>query len=169
MDHFNRIFTSPTNHGSSSQGAESDSQNSPPIQFPANFSQYFPPNYLQNFHPFGPPSNYQSYGHSPPIFQGTRNHGNWIQSTKTCFQAGPQNSVHSPNQVFGFAASRSLFGVQSDTSGGAAGNNSSHGSESASSCPVSQKQPETVQELSDSSDEPRRGTRVNWTEDDIYG
>ena len=26
-----------------------------------------------------------------------------------------------------------------------------------------------VQELSDSSDEPRRGTRVNWTEDDIYG
>ena len=44
----------------------------------------------------------------------------------------------------------------------------SHGSESASPCPASQKQPETVdvQELSDSSDEPRRGTRVNWTEDD---
>ena len=168
MDHFDRIFTSPTNHGSSSQGAESDSQNSPPIQFPANFSQYFPPNYLQNFHPFDPPSNYQSYGHSPPIFQGARNHGNWIQSTKTGFQAGPQNSMHSPNQVFGCAASRSLFGVQSDTSGGAAGNNSSHGLESASPCLASQKQPETddVQEISDSSDEPRRGTRVNWTEDD---
>ena len=156
------------NQGSSSQGAESDSQNTPPIQFPTNFSQYFPPNYLQNFHPFGPPSNYQSYGHSPPIFQGARNHGNWIQSTKTGFQAGPQNSMHSPNQVFGCAASRSLFGVQSDTSGGAAGNNSSHGLESASPCLASQKQPETddVQEISDSNDEPRRGTRVNWTEDD---
>jgi len=92
-----------------------------------------------------------------------------MQSTTAGFQAGQQNSVHSPNQVFGFAVSRSLFGVQSDTSGGAAGNNSSHGSESASSCPASQKQQEIVQELSDSSDEPRRGTRVNWTEDDIYG
>jgi len=94
-----------------------------------------------------------------------------MQSTTAGFQAGQQNSVHSPNQVFGFAASRSLFGVQSDTSGGAAGNNSSHGLESASPCLASQKQTETddVKEISDSSDEPRRGTRVNWTEDDIYG
>ena len=122
MDHFNRIFTSPMNQGSSSQGAESDSQNTPPIQFPTNFSQYFPPNYLQNFHPFGPPSNYQPYDNFPPIFQGAQNHGNWMQSTTAGFQAGQQNSVHSPNQVFGFAASRSLFGVQSNTSGGASGN-----------------------------------------------
>lgn len=156
------------NQGSSSQAGESDSQNSPPIQFPTNFSQYFTPNYLQNFHPFGPPSNYQPYGHPPPIFQGARPHGNWMQSIPAGFQGGQDNSVHSPNQVFGFATSRSLFGMQSGTSGGAVGNSSSHGSESASPCPASQKQQETVnaQELSDSSDGPRRGTRVNWTEDD---
>ncbi|CAN6243691.1 unnamed protein product [Urochloa humidicola] len=177
--------------GSSSQGAESDSpQNSPPIQFPTNISQQLRPNHLQNFHPFGLPSNHgnwmqmqptptsfqggqdnsgQPYNHHPPIFQGPHNHGNWMQMqpTPASFQGGQYNSGHSPNQVFGFAASRSLFGMQYGTSTGAAANSSSHGSESVAPCPTSQKQKEAVsiEELSDSSDEGRRGTRINWTEE----
>ena len=157
------------NQGSSSQGAESDSQNTPPIQFPTNFSQYFPPNYLQNFHPLVLQA---TTSHMATLLQSfkvlrTMEIGckvlqqafklvNKIQCTHLikCLDLQPVDLYLGCNLIL-------LEGLQV----------TSHGLESASPCPASQKQPETVdvQELSDSSDEPRRGTRVNWTEDDIYG
>lgn len=59
---------------------------------------------------------------------------------------------------------------QFGTSGGAAANSSSHGSESSTPCPTRQQekmQPENIEEVSDSSDEgARRAPRINWTEEE---
>jgi hypothetical protein len=59
--------------------------------------------------------------------------------------------------------------MQHSPSFGISTNTSSHGSESASPCPTSQKQKEVVHvvESSGSSEEEgRRGLRINWSEDD---
>jgi hypothetical protein len=60
--------------------------------------------------------------------------------------------------------------MQHSPSFGIPANTSSHGSESASPCPTSQKQKEAVHvvESSGSSEEEegRRGLRINWSEDD---
>jgi hypothetical protein len=58
--------------------------------------------------------------------------------------------------------------MQHSPSFGILANTSSHGSESASPCPTSQKQKEAVHvvESSGSSEEGRRGLRINWSEDD---
>jgi hypothetical protein len=110
MEPFNWNLTSSVG-GSSNQQGESESQNSPPTQFP-NFPQYYPPNFLQNFHPFGLPNNYPPYSH-PQMFQGPQNQGNWRQTTAASFQGVQiqENPVHSPNQVFRFAANRSQGGM----------------------------------------------------------
>ena len=123
MDPFNRNFSSLLNQGSSSQATENESQNSPRTQFPTNFPQYLGPNYLQNFNPFGPPTNYQPYGH-PPIFQGAYQQDYYGQTTAASFQG-------SLNQVFGFSGSRSQFAMQYSTSPGVATNTYSHGPGSA--------------------------------------
>ncbi|KAL6896815.1 hypothetical protein ACP4OV_007387 [Aristida adscensionis] len=158
-------FMSWMNQGSPNQNSESGSQSSPPTQFSPNFpqsqySQFFaPPSYLQNFHPFGPPSNYH---HSPRSFQGVH------QPVPAIFQGAQpeESSLHSLYQVFGRAASMPPSMLHHNTSVGGVGNTSSHGSESNSPCPASQKEKEPVNvEVSSSSEEGgRKGTRMNWTE-----
>jgi hypothetical protein len=80
-----------------------------------------------------------------------------------------QNLVHSPNQEFGAASNRAPFVAQHGTSGGAATNTSSHGS--YSSIPQTthdqHKQPITIEEASDSSEEGgKRAPRINWSEEE---
>jgi len=131
------------------------SEISPPQQFPIGFSQsafsqYPAPNF-QNFHPFGsPPGNYPPFVGSSPSFHGIQQQANWLQSSSGF---GPQQSfVHLPNTV-----SR------------AAANSFSHGSESASPCPT-REEVNNIVNLEESSgnrdDGGRRGTRMNWTEDE---
>jgi len=51
--------------------------------------------------------------------------------------------------------------------GGAAANTSSHGSESSSRCSAQQeKQSVNIEELGDSSEEPKRHQRINWSEEE---
>jgi hypothetical protein len=170
MDPFNKTFTNLLNQGSSSQATESDGPNPPYPQFPTNFPQYLRPSFLHNFHPFGTPTNYQPYSHPPPIFQGAHQQDYYGQTTPSSFPGVQlqESMVCSPNQVYGFAASRSQVGMQYNSSLGAVANNSSHGSESASPSLAGQKEKQVVdlKEGSDSSEEGRRGIRINWTEDD---
>ena len=167
MEPFKGNFSNLLNQGSSSQATNSDAQNSPSTQFPTSYPQNFRPSFLQNFHPFGPPSNYQPYRH-PPIFQGAQQQDYYGQPTPGSLEGFQlqENLVHSFNQAFGFAANRSQFGMQYSTSIGAAANTSSHGSASPCHTRHNEKEVVEVEEASDSSEEGRRGTRINWTEDD---
>jgi len=151
MDPSNRDFTNffPNQHPANAN------ENSPPQQFPIGFPQSAFPQYpapnFQNFHLFGsPPGNYPPYVGSSPSFHGIQQHANWLQSSSG-FR--PQQSfVNLPNPVSGAAA-----------------NSSSHGSESASPCPAREEGNNIVnlEESSGNSDDGgRRGTRMNWTEDE---
>ncbi|KAL6878246.1 hypothetical protein ACP4OV_012416 [Aristida adscensionis] len=151
MDPSKRSFTNLLNQAPPIQPYENSTQNSPPQQFPINFlqsqfPQAFAPQFLQNFNPFGPPGNTQPYGHSSPIIRGAHHQGNWAQPPAASFQ-----------------------GIQHGMSIGAAGNTSSHESESSSRCPAKQqeKQHVTIEESSDSSEDGgRRAPRINWSEEE---
>ncbi|EEC83515.1 hypothetical protein OsI_29094 [Oryza sativa Indica Group] len=155
MDPPNRGFMHMLSQGSQSQTSGNGSQNSTSPQFPSifsqsQFSQSSTPTF-QNFHPFGAPTNYQPYGNSTPSFHGFQQQAHWLHSTPVSFQGfrPSENWVYSPNQITGSA--------------------SSHGSESASQCPARYEENNVVdiEESSDNSQEAgRRGTRVNWTEEE---
>jgi hypothetical protein len=77
--------------------------------------------------------------------------------------------VHSPNQEFGAASNRAPFVAQHGTFGGAAANTSSRGSHSSIPQPThdQHKQPITIEEASDSSEEGgKRAPRINWSEEE---
>uniref|UniRef100_A0A0D9ZZX7 Demeter RRM-fold domain-containing protein n=1 Tax=Oryza glumipatula TaxID=40148 RepID=A0A0D9ZZX7_9ORYZ len=116
MEPFKGNFSNLLNHGSSSQATNSDAQNSPSTQFPTSYPQNFRLSFLQNFHPFGPPSNYQPYRY-PPIFQGAQQQDYYGQPTPGRLEGFQlqENLVHSSNQAFGFAANRSQFDELKDT------------------------------------------------------
>lgn len=84
-----------------------------PNNFPqSQFTQSFNPHFLHNFYPFRSPSNYPSYGHSPPSFQGTPHQGNWAQPNLASLLQGfhlQENMVHSPNLGFGTANHQAIF------------------------------------------------------------
>uniref|UniRef100_A0A0A9FCC7 Uncharacterized protein n=1 Tax=Arundo donax TaxID=35708 RepID=A0A0A9FCC7_ARUDO len=163
MDSSHRNFTQMLNQGSPSQYSDS-SQNSPPT--PQSHFQFTPPNFLQNFNPFGTPGNQPPYGYSSR-FQGPQQQGGWVQPTSPNFQGfQPQESfIPSPFQ-FGSSSSRPPSVLHF---GGAAATNSAfQGAEFTSPCPTRQKEKEAVNidESSDSSEEePKRG-RINWSEEE---
>jgi hypothetical protein len=167
MDPSNKNFSNLTNQDSPSF-PEDSSQRSPPKQFPnsfciSQFPQNFNPQYFHNFYPFGSSSNCPPYGPAPP-FHGVQQQTSWLQGLKL-----QQNLVHSPNQEFGAASNRAPFVAQHGTSGGAAANTSSHGSHSSIPQPThdQHKQPITIEEASDSSEEGgKRAPRINWSEEE---
>ncbi|TVU12456.1 hypothetical protein EJB05_46104, partial [Eragrostis curvula] len=169
MDPSQRSFTNLLNQDSPSLYSESSNPSSPPTPQ----SQFaFPPNFLQNFNPFGA-AGYPPYGQSPPRFQGVQQQRGWMPPPTASFQGfQPQDSLGPPYMHFGGAATASQSMLQFGPSGGAQANNSTHASESSSPGPArrKEKQPINIPESSDSSgeepreEEPKKRSRYNWSE-----
>ncbi|KAL6614841.1 hypothetical protein ACP70R_037111 [Stipagrostis hirtigluma subsp. patula] len=179
MDPSHRSFTNLMNQDSPNQYSENSSQHSPPTQFPTNLHQsqypFTQPDFFHNFNPFGPPGNLPPYARSPS-FQSVQQQGGWMQPTASNFQGvGLQGHVHSPNQLFGAAAGmppsvlRNGPWAPPGAGAGAAVNSSSLGSETSSPCPARQEAQKIIplEESSGSSEEePRKGMRINWNEEE---
>ncbi|KQK20492.1 hypothetical protein BRADI_1g54860v3 [Brachypodium distachyon] len=110
-----------------------------------------PSHFLQNFHPFASPNNYQQYARPLAIYQGLQHQG---------------RMGYSPHGVFSHAAAGSSPLLRPVSLFGGPGNTSSYGSQ-VSTPQSGREEPAHVEDVSNSSEEDgKKVVRTNWTDEE---